>query len=255
MEDVTHEEDWAVYFCTVGEDQLGAALVDLGLKEIAPITSKPTLATITIFMKNPTEEGLSSADESEKLNQIEDFFIDKISIKHNAVYSGRLKFGGKILSYLYCEDAIDFDVTFEEIKNRFLDYTFEYTIKEENDWRAYFEVLYPSEFEMQVIQNGKVIENLESLGDDLQTERQVDHWIYFQTETDREDFLESIDGENFEIVRKDETSLEDRPFQLQIARVNKVDYQNLNEYVMTLWQKARECKGDYDGWETFVIKN
>ena len=255
MEEITHEEDWAIYFCTVGEDQLGSVLVDLGLNEIAPIQSKSTLAAITTFMKNPTEEGLSSAEESEKLNQIEDFFIDKITANHNAIYPGRLKFGGKILSYLYCEDTNDFDNTFEEIKNQFPNYKFEYTIKEENNWRTYFEVLFPSEFEMQVIQNGRVIENIESHGDNLEKERQVDHWIYFKTENDRESFLRSIKDENFEIINKDETGLEDRPFQLRIARVDKVDYENVNEYVMSLWQKAQQHNGDYDGWETFIVKD
>jgi transcriptional regulator of NAD metabolism len=65
---------------------------------------------------------------------------------------------------------------------------------------------------MQVIQNGLVIENLEKHGDKLEKERQVDHRIYFKSETDRENFIDSIKDNSFEIVEKETTSLGDSPF-------------------------------------------
>lgn len=230
-------------------------LVDLGFNNIAPIESKSNLITITTFMNSPNEDGLSSTEESSVLNEIEDYFIDLIISKYNAVYPGRLKYDSKILSYLYCETTNDFEKTFTEIKKQYPDYRFEYDIKEEKDWRAYFEVLYPSEFEMQVIQNGLVIENLESHGDKLEKERAVDHWIYFKSETNREIFLGAIKDKNFEIVHKDLISSGDSPYSLQLSRIDKVDYESVNEYVMYLWQKAQEFNGDYDGWETFIVKD
>lgn len=251
----THEEDWAIYFTTINENRIGSVLVDLGLINIAPIESKFNLITITTFMNNRTEDGLSSAEENEFLNEIENNFIDLLGSKYETIYTGRLKYDNKILSYFYAEKISDFENTFAEIKNQYPKYRFEYAIKEENDWRAYFEVLYPSEFEMQVIQNGRVVENLEENGDKLNKERQVDHWIYFNSEPDRENFLNSIKKDNFEIVSKDKTNNEDAPFELQIARIDNVDYESANEYVMYLWQKAQEFNGNYDGWETFIVKD
>lgn len=255
MNNETHEEDWAVYFSTVNENQIGSILVDLGYSDVAPIETKFELITITTFMNDSTGDGLSSAEESETLNKIEDYFIDLIVSKDEAIYVGRLKYDGKILSYFYCENTNDFENTFTKIKNQHPDYRFEFNIKKEKDWRAYFEVLYPSEFEMQVIQNGRVIENLEEHGDKLEKERQVDHWIYFRSASDRENFLDAIKEKHFEIVNKDEISIEETPFQLQISRIDKVDYESANEYVMYLWQKSQEFNGDYDGWETFVIRD
>jgi len=36
--------------------------------------------------------------------------------------------------------------------------------------------------------------------------------------------------------------------------VDKVNLESVDEYVLSLWQFAEECNGDYDGWETSVEK-
>ena len=254
MESENQQEDWAVYFCTVNEDEIGSALVDLGFANIAPIESKSHLITITTFMNNPTEDGLSSNEENDLLNQIEDYFIESIVEELDASYVGRLKYDGKILSYFYSGKTENVQNTIKKIEQKFPNYRFEQSFKEERNWRAYFEVLYPSPFEMQVIQNGRVIENLEKHGDNLEKERQVDHWIYFKSETDRENFISSIKGNGFEIMEKETLSSGDSPFSLQLSRIDKVDYENVNEYVMYLWQEAQQFNADYDGWETFIVK-
>ena len=90
-------------FSTIHGGKIGSILVDLGFNDIAPIESKSNLITIKMFMNNPTEDGLSSNEESTILNQIEDYFIDLIVTKYQAVYPGRLKYDGQILSYFYSD--------------------------------------------------------------------------------------------------------------------------------------------------------
>lgn len=255
MTDENYEEDWAIYFCTISDGQIGAVFVDIGLAQLAPVESKPFLFTFTTKMNNPAEDGLSSADEADKLNQIETNLIESLAAKNEVIYTGRIKFGGKMQSYFYCEKINGLENTISNVIADFPEYSFEHKFTEEKDWGAYFEVLYPSPFEMQVIQNGRVIENLEKHGDKLEKERLVDHWIYFDSETNRENFLEAIKDKGFEIIDKDIISFGDSPFSLQLSRVDKADYQSVNEYVMYLWEKAQEFNGDYDGWETFIVRD
>ncbi len=255
MTDENYEEDWAIYFCTISDGQISAVLVDIGLVQIAPVESKPFLLTFTTKMNNPTEDGLSSENEADKLNQIEENLIESLVAKNDVIYTGRIKFSGKMQSYFYSEEINGLESTISNIVADFPDYNFEHKFTEERDWKAYFEVLYPSPFEMQVIQNGRVIENLEKHGDKLERERLVEHWIYFKSEIDRENFLRAIKVKGFEIVDKDITSFGDSPFSLQLSRVDKADYESVNEYVMYLWEKAQEFNGDYDGWETFIVKD
>ncbi len=255
MTDENYEEDWAIYFCKISDGQIGAVLVDVGLAQIVPVESNPFLLTFTTKMNNPTEDGLSSENEADKLNQIEENLIESIVAKNDVIYTGRIKFGGKMQSYFYSEKINGLESTISNIVADFPDYSFEHKFTEEKNWKAYFEVLYPSPFEMQVIKNGRVIENLEKHGDKLEKERLVEHWIYFKSEIDRENFLGAIKDKGFEIVDKDITSFGDSPFSLQLSRVDKADYESVNEYVMYLWEKAQEFNGDYDGWETFIVKD
>jgi regulator of RNase E activity RraB len=106
------------------------------------------------------------------------------------------------------------------------------------------------------IQNRRVVDQLEKGGDKLTKAREVDHWLYFKTEKDRETFLLKIKTEGFSIVDKDfDNSLGTLPYRLHIKRVDKVDLESVDIYVIHLWELATECNGDYDGWETSVEKN
>lgn len=254
MNNPSHEEDWATYLTSVYDNQLGSILVDLGLSSVAPVDSFSTLLTFTTYFNQPNEDGLTSESEYEVINQIEDDLIELLTSNSNIIYTGRIKFSGKMYSYFYFETHLDFEKYISELKAKYSEYKFEYSIKDDANWSTYFEVLYPSTFEMQIIQNGKVIANLEVNGDLVEKERPVDHWIYFKNLTDRENFLDKINGLGFEIVEKEETNSEELPFSLQLSRVDKVDYESVNEYVLFLWQKAQEFNGEYDGWETLVVK-
>jgi len=250
-----HEEDWAVYFSPINEDRAGSIIVDLGLKHIAPVASKPFLLTFTIIMNNPAEDGLSSNGETAQLNRIEDGLIEKLVEQDAAIYAGRIKSGGKMVSYFYSEKTSELESAVSQETAKYPDYRFEHEFTVEKDWQSYFERLYPSPFEMRVIQNGRVIENLERHGDKLEKERLVEHWIYFNSEIDRENFLGAIRDRGFEVTGKDLTLLGESPFSLQLSRIDRVDYESVNEYVLYLWGKVQEFNGDYDGWETFIVKD
>lgn len=254
MKNQFHEEDWATYLTTVYDNQLGSVLVDLGLSSVAPVGSFSTLFTFITYFNQPSEDGLTAESEYEIINQIEDDLIEVLDSENDIIYTGRIKFSGKMYSYFYFEAELNFEKCISELKAKYSEYKFEYTQKEDSDWTAYFEVLFPTEFEMQIIQNGKVIENLQEHGDLLEKERPVSHWIYFQNLDDRENFWDNIKGLGFEILEKEETSSGELPFSLQLSRVDKVDYESVNDYVLFLWQKSQEFNGEYDGWETFIVK-
>ena len=130
-----------------------------------------------------------------------------------------------------------------------------YTVRLTKDekWNRYFNFLYPEPEQLQSIKNRKVLEELESNGDDLSKERQVDHWIYFKTENDRSAFLKSIDKENYAVVTSDFlASSADYPHRLHISRTDKIDQLSIDKVVLHLRRLAQKHNGDYDGWETSI---
>lgn len=101
--------------------------------------------------------------------------------------------------------------------------------------------------------NKKTIKALIDQGDKLSTVREVFHWIYFKNEKDKNNYLTEVLAEGFVLVSSNK--IDDKfPYQLQIKRIDKVDENSVNEYVIYLWGKAIEYKGDYDGWETSIEK-
>jgi len=118
------------------------------------------------------------------------------------------------------------------------------------------EFLYPLPAQFQSIQNQRVLDSLGKNGDKLTKERPVDHWIYFKSATDVDDFLSKIKDDGFEIVDNDyDVQFGDAPFRLHISRTDKVDYDSIDDYVLYLWKLAGDCNGEYDGWETSVEKD
>lgn len=250
-----HEEEWDFYFSNV-DDVIGSFYVDLGLIKIAPINDKPNLVWVSLKMNNPREDGLSSNDEFDKLREIEDRLNEFISSKHNSIYAGRLTSNNHRDFYFYFGDTTLYDNTISEAMVAFPSYSYEFGIKEDKEWELYLEFIYPNPRQYQSIQNHRVVENLESNGDTLTKQRQVDHWIYFKTQDDRQNFLTKIKDEGFQIINqatiKEST---DFPYTLQIARVDNVDLDSVNAYTLSLWELAGEYNGDYDGWETSIEKD
>ena len=252
---VGHQEEWEFYFSNV-DDKLGSLFVDIGLHKVAPMADKPNVVWVSIKMNNPREDGLSSQEESELLCDIEDALVGKIISNHNSIYVGRLTSAGDRDLYFYFGETTLYDKTISEVMVAYPKYQFDFGSKEDKEWDGYFDFLYPLPQQFQSIQNRRVIDQLEKGGDKLTKEREVFHWIYFKSNSDRVKFLEKIKNDNFSIVSKDsDESWGEFSHRLQIKRIDKVDQNSVDEFVIHLWKLANEIGGDYDGWETSIEKD
>lgn len=135
----------------------------------------------------------------------------------------------------------------------FPEYRYDIGHQPDKAWAGYIDFLYPLPRERQVIQNRRVLEQLEKDGDDLTKAREVFHWIYFKTrnELDRfENFTESL---GYKTMNKGKTEQPNAyKFVISISRIDHIGYDQIDEYVLELWEKAQELNGDYDGWETSI---
>lgn len=248
-----HQQDWAPYLTTVDGDKVGSILVDLGLKPIAPIASKPVRLRVDVIMNSPGKNGLPMQSEFGSLNAIEDKISDSLTLGAGAVRAGHLYFSGTMYLYYYLGDGDAFESKLVDSMSGFSNYKYEYKLDDEPNWESYVELLYPLPIQMQSIQNQKVIDNLRSRGDKLNVKRPVDHFIYFKTETDLERFLGEIKGNGFEIVNRERTEVDSYKWSVSLRRDDPVDPESVDDYVLYLWQKANDSNGDYDGWGSTVV--
>lgn len=254
-EEMKYQEKWDFYFCQV-DNEKGSIYMDFGFKDVAPIKKLPLAYWFTLSMNNPRTDGLSSSVESEKLFEIEDGLLKILSNKIDFKYVGRLTNHSKRFFYFYVADTVLIDKLISDYMVKYQDYKYELDYKSDKDWEIYLNFLYPSPKEYQSLMNRRVIDNLEKNGDKLEKPREVDHWIYFKRKEDLELFLDKIKDDGFTVVTNSfNKDYKEYPYTLQIKRVDKVDWSSIDEYVLCLWELANETNGDYDGWETQILKD
>jgi hypothetical protein len=128
-------------------------------------------------------------------------------------------------------------------------------VREDRQWQIYFELLYPSAEELQRINNRRVCDALEAHGDAMTVARDVDHWAYFPDTAARARFLRELEGLGFTVRHLwDDGADEARCCGVQFYRVDIPSFTDIDEVTLPLYQAASDAGGEYDGWETQVIK-
>jgi uncharacterized protein (TIGR01619 family) len=250
-----YQPDWTFYFSNVN-DKLSSIATDLNLINIAPVNGQDNVVYVSIKMPNPREDGLSSNEDADDLWKIEDEIIKAFdNNKLNYTFAGRLTSNGFRDLYFFGENTILMEKQVSSTMTAFPKYEFDFGHKLDKEWSGYFDFLYPLPRQMQVIQNRRVLEQLEKGGDDLTKAREVFHWIYFKTQNELDQFESFTTSLGFETKNKDKTEQPNEyKFVISISRVDKVGYDEIDEFTLELWEKAQELNGDYDGWETSIEK-
>ena len=102
--------------------------------------------------------------------------------------------------------------------------------------------------------NKDVILRLNAAGDPLTKERKIEHWAYFPTAEDRECYVKYVLKNNFIVEQKDTTGSITYPFKLVFSRVEIPKLEPISKLTLSLREEAVRCKGEYDGWESPVMK-
>jgi uncharacterized protein (TIGR01619 family) len=137
---------------------------------------------------------------------------------------------------------------------RFSNYKPYINIKEDKDWEYYLAFLYPNEQTLNYMGDSKVVLSLMQGGDKLEKPRKVEHFIYFDEEKSRDGFIEFVKKENYKVEAKTYNN-ESKLYSAHISRVDKVDLSSINQITEHLRKIAATFKGDYDGWETVLVKD
>ena len=108
----------------------------------------------------------------------------------------------------------------------------------------------------QIEKNRSVLELLKKHGDKLAAVREINHWIYFKSFDDLCDYKDIFEKKGFitQNINKNEKPDETYPFGLILSREDSADTESINEVTLELSRLAEEYNGNYDGWETPIVK-
>ena len=247
-------DNWDFYFCQV-EGHPASIFVDLGISRELPLADLTFLAWLRLYSRQPREDGLSSKDEHERLCEIEDALRPALEATDSKIiFVGRNTSNCCRDFYFYAENGTQAESCLSMMMIPFAEYEFEVGSRPDLDWNIYCKFLYPSRRACQTIQNQHVLEALEKHGDHHDIEREVTHWLYFQSPEDRERCVQAAIDKGYKIVGQKDVANEDRPFGLVLSRFHAVDFGTINDVVLELFDLAEVCAGGYDGWETSVEK-
>lgn len=246
-------EKWDVYLARY-ENGSGSMLVNMGIKNSAPVSRLPFIVITGVTFQGCDDAGFPKKDQFPELYALSDS-VKKIMTHADQSMVGTFTYQCQRLDYYYTNDTINIRSALNNLYNRsFAKFTPYIKIGVDKDWEAYFTFIYPNEETQEYMRNTKVIMQLQMSGDQLTKARKVDHWLYFKKEEDLNCMTAYVKSKNFVVEQTNKSKKTDLPFLLQISREDKVDIGSISAVTLELSRQAHNCKGVYDGWETFVIK-
>lgn len=246
--------EWDTYLARY-EKGPGSTLVNMSLVKTAPDQQYPYLFAAGVQFRNCTAEGLPAPLAFNTLNKISDSVVALLNRSGKPVLAGTFTYQCERKDYFYVTDTTGLrEAVTGLLARQFPGYRPAFLVKEDRSWDAYLRFLYPNEETREYMSNQKVVMQLQKAGDKLDQPRLVDHWLYFKTETDRECFVYTAVSKKFKIELKEIVAGQALPYKLHISRTDRADLRSINTLTNWLKEEAKKCKGEYDGWETVVIK-
>ena len=194
----------------------------------------------------------------ENIEGYEEFLETKESLIIALEHEDRAKFVGYRVNdgwselYFYAVASKYLDATVSKILAS-SDYVYESNVVRDTRWDFYETQLYPTELEFCHIQSAKIISFLLEENDDLDISRTVEHYIIFDTNTQKERFIANILTKDFEY--KDDISSEDYDHGVALSKKHKVTQEEVREVVEILFKELKKEHGNYEGWSTILAEN
>ncbi|WMX16985.1 DUF695 domain-containing protein [Aureispira sp. CCB-E] len=238
-------ENWDFYF-EEDEDGPMSIFVNIGLHQIAPIKKYLNLLCISIRYTSK-ENGFPTSDDLDRLSILEEEIIPTLWKKFKAIQVGHITSKGTRDFFIYFKEKVQIDNILSGPFRSFPSSTYHFS--EDKNWDLFLMVLMPSEEQYQLMQNRRVLRNMEKHGDTLQKLREVSHWAYFEKQEDQCSFEKAVKKDNFKVLRKRFNKEDKLRYEIVFSRLDKVDYDEVNIYTTSLYKLAKDFNGYYDGWE------
>lgn len=246
-------DHWETFPCTMG-DNVAFITYDHGIRTELDGLPFANCARFDISLKNPNDKKLPQGDEFSWLNDVEDQLTKGLT-EEKSVSVGRVTTNGRRYIHYYTSQD---ETTAEAVARNVATsngYTISLTFSLDPEHSHYWNELFPTDNDWQVIQDMRVEYSLRKEGDPLTSPREVEHWAYFHNSSDRERFVDAVTHQ-FAAVELYETPDNDRGiYTAKLAHTSLPDHRSINKFTMLLNRAAKDAGGDYDGWETSVCRH
>ncbi len=243
------EDNWYTFPATMGEDQAWITC-NHGYAKVAQSDPRNQVLRIRLPFKDPTEYGMPTNEEFPDLSAVDESLDDRLT-QEGGLYVGRVTVAGHRYFYFYVDFSEEKAAEIIEGVSITSSYKLEYHYETDRDKQFYWDELYPTEDDWQVIQDLRVLDALIDDGDIRDREREIMHWAYFPTEETCRDFASWVQAEDYEIHYQGKAE-GGSDYLARYSHVGTTDLWDITSHTIKSNRKAREIGGRYDGWETSV---
>ncbi|HEY0648244.1 DUF695 domain-containing protein [Phenylobacterium sp.] len=247
----TDDDEWNFYPLKV-DNQPASIFLDMSIARRAPVPGYDRMGYLRVIMRKPRDDGLSSSEEFDELVRVEDAIVAEIQQASPTLYVGRNTSSGNRDFYFYTRDAQVFEAVARRAMAAFPEYRFEIGDRADAKWSTYFEFLYPRPLDIQFMGNRSVLARLATDGDDGAMPRSIDHLAIFPNRAAGDGFATEMAAQGFKVEAKRYNPDDRKQYLVNVSRVDRPV--EIDRVVEILFNSAQKRGGEYDGWETEVVR-
>lgn len=226
-----------------------------GVSDFVPDTTYMYVGFVKVRLNMPREDGLVNEEEANDIGFIEDRLEMESLRWRSGKYVGRIISAGEVNFIYYLKLDFEWSNTVLSAMSHFAEYSYEYGSRPDTEWEVYQKLLFPSVREWQIIANHHSCDRLFEQGDTLKEMRAIEHKAYFESTSDREKFVAMISKEGFKKQKEMEVPLHDKTmYGVLFYRIDIPFYYDIDTLSMQLIDLCESCNGQYDGWESSLVK-
>ena len=243
-------DQWIFFPCQMGE-HTASIFFDHGIHDSINTVAPRQLLKVRVTFKQPRPDGMPSNDEFQHLTSLEDGLQAAVQ-ERESIYVGRVTTGGHRHFYIYTSESGEVWSSRLEALGASHGYPLAFALKADESHAGYWQELYPTDDDWQVIKDLRVIEALGKEGDDGTASRCIDHWAFFTSLPSAEQFSQWAQERGYNSPATD--IADDGRFRVRFSHDGSVRLPDITSHTIALRRRASELGGDYDGWETPVCK-
>lgn len=131
------------------------------------------------------------------------------------------------------------------------DYMFESNAIKDKKWKFYETELLPDKYQRHHIQNRQIIDELINAGDDITQNREVEHYVIFDTSSLREKFYNVLE-QNFLTCKE---IFDDDGYHMSLVQIQNLNYNDMCNFTDKLIDLSDQFHANYIGWSTKLAKD
>lgn len=248
------QDQWDFYPCRV-DNHPASMSVNMAYIGHAPISAADTVYWLTFEQPDPGEHGMGTKQSFDVMCDVEEAFFTHLD-DCELYFVGRLRNMGKWELYFF--GCAGLDTHIEDAAAIAIQQTanlpYNSGSKPDPEWSGYTNYIYPNQEHSRWMADRSVVDELAKLNDLHNKPRRIDHWIYFASKVNREAMAEASAMIGFARNDDPEDGDGDSPYGLQLYRDDPSELNHINSVTSRLCELAEENGGNYDGWETYIVK-